>query len=90
MGESDFPIGAELEMDGRKFAIDSVNLLAGSVSLKDITFQNGAGFPIFRSESIYVVKDILDKQRLVGNLLGKEEGREKQEEEQAEAKIFHS
>ncbi|MBR1742804.1 MAG: hypothetical protein IJ733_13240, partial [Lachnospiraceae bacterium] len=84
ISESDFPIGAELEMDGRKFAIDSVNLLAGSVSLKDITFQNGAGFPIFRSESIYVVKDILDKQRLVEDLLGKEKSREKQEEKNGE------
>ena len=34
------PIGMELEIDGRKFVIDSVNYGADEVSLRDVTFQN--------------------------------------------------
>ena len=34
------PIGMELEIDGRKFVIDSVNYGADEVSLRDVTFQS--------------------------------------------------
>lgn len=55
-------IGTELTIDDRKFVIDSVNTDFNKVSLKDITFQNSAGFPIFRSESIDFVKSIIAEQ----------------------------
>lgn len=39
------PIGMELEIDGRKFVIDSVNFGADEVSLRDVTFKTGRAFP---------------------------------------------
>lgn len=50
-------IGAELTLDGRRFAVDEVR--DGRASLRDITFQNGIGFPIFRNESVETVRGIL-------------------------------
>ena len=35
----------------------------GKVSLRDITFQNGAGFPIFRSESTEYVRSFVEEQQ---------------------------
>lgn len=55
-------VGMELKVDDRKFVIDSINTDFDSVSLKDITFQNGTGFPIFRRESIEWLKYVLEKQ----------------------------
>lgn len=55
-------IGKELTIDDRKFVVDSVNDTFNKVSLKDITFQNSTGFPIFRSESIDFVKSIIAEQ----------------------------
>lgn len=46
------PHKSTYEIDGRRFIVDSVNFDFGTVSLRDITFQNTIGFPIFRSESI--------------------------------------
>ena len=50
-------VGAELTLDGRRFAVDEVR--DGRASLRDITFQNGIGFPIFRNESVETVRGIL-------------------------------
>ena len=50
-------IGAELTLDGRRFAVDEVR--DGRASLRDITFQDGTGFPIFRNEPIETVRGIL-------------------------------
>lgn len=55
-------IGTEVTIDDRKFVVDSVNTDFNKVSLKDITFQNSTGFPIFRSESIDFVKGIIAEQ----------------------------
>ena len=55
-------IGTEVTIDDRKFVVDSVNTDFNKVSLKDITFQNSTGFPIFRSESIDFVKGIITEQ----------------------------
>ncbi|MDY3031965.1 MAG: hypothetical protein SOS24_09490, partial [Clostridia bacterium] len=55
-------IGTELIIDDRKFVVDSVNDDFNKVSLKDITFQNNTGFPIFRSENIDFVKSIIAEQ----------------------------
>jgi hypothetical protein len=53
-------IGAELTIDGRRFAVDDINTEFGSVSLRDVTFQNGVGFPIFRTENIGFVLERLN------------------------------
>lgn len=37
-------------------------LVFGNVSLRDISFQNSTGFPIFRSESIEWLKNIIQEQ----------------------------
>ena len=55
-------VGTEITIDDRKFVVDEVNEISGSVSLKDITFQNSTGFPIFRSESVEWLKYMLEKQ----------------------------
>ena len=55
-------IGTELTIDDRKFVVDRVKTDFNKVSLKDITFQNSTGFPIFRSESIDFVKSIIAEQ----------------------------
>ena len=57
------PIGMELEIDGRKFVIDSVNFGADEVSLRDVTFQNRQGFPIFRSEHIAFIHHLWHRSR---------------------------
>lgn len=51
--------GIELTLDERCFVVDSVDEAAGTVSLRDTTFQNGTGFPIFRSEAIETVRRAL-------------------------------
>ena len=53
-------VGKELIIDDRKFIVDSVDDVSGSASLKDITFENGTGFPIFRRESVEFVKAHLE------------------------------
>ena len=55
-------VGTELTIDDRKFIVDSINTDFNSASLRDITFQNSTGFPIFRSESIDFVKSIIAEQ----------------------------
>ena len=56
------PIGMELEIDGRKFVIDSVNFGTDEVSLRDVTFQNRQGFPIFRAEHIAFIRSFIEEQ----------------------------
>ena len=56
------PIGMELEIDGRKFVIDSVNFSTDEVSLRDVTFQNRQGFPIFRAEHIAFIRSFVEEQ----------------------------
>ena len=49
-------IGTRLTMDGRQFEVDSVDDHTQNVSLRDVTFEAGTGFPIFRKESIDYVR----------------------------------
>ncbi len=56
-------IGAELTLDGRRFAVDEVR--DGRVSLRDITFQNETGFPIFRNEPVETVRRLLYPEQTV-------------------------
>ena len=67
------PIGMELEIDGRKFVIDSVNFGADEVSLRDVTFQNRQGFPIFRAEHIAFVRSFVEDQEQAYNPLSMSE-----------------
>ena len=57
------PIGMELEIDGRKFVIDSVNFGADEVSLQDVTFQSHIGYPIFRTEHVAFVRSFVEEQQ---------------------------
>ena len=56
-------IGMELEIDGRKFVIDSVNYGADEVSLRDVTFQSHTGYPIFRAEHVAFVRSFVEEQQ---------------------------
>ena len=52
----DISIGTRLTIDGRQFEVDSVDDHTQNVSLRDVTFEGGTGFPIFRKESIDYVR----------------------------------
>ena len=64
--EKEISVGLELSIDGRRFAIDTIDEETGMVSLRDITFQNGVGFPIFRRESVGFVHRLLEQQKAQG------------------------
>lgn len=49
-------IGTRLTIDGRQFEVDSVDDHTQNVSLRDVTFEGGTGFPIFRKESLEYVR----------------------------------
>jgi len=55
------PIGTRLTIEGRRFVVDSVDFTFGQVSLRDVTFENGTGFPIFRKEPIEYVRSYIDE-----------------------------
>ena len=48
--------GTRLTIDGRQFEVDSVDDHTQNVSLRDVTFEGGTGFPIFRKESLDYVR----------------------------------
>ena len=56
-------VSDQYEIEGRRFAVDSVDTDLETVSLRDITFQNTTGFPIFRSESIEFVRECVEKNK---------------------------
>ncbi len=60
--EKEIAVGLELTIEDRRYAIDSIDAETGTVSLRDITFQKGTGFPIFRKEYLGFVRGILEKQ----------------------------
>jgi N12 class adenine-specific DNA methylase len=49
-------MGDRYEIDGRLFEVDGVDADAETVSLRDVTFEGAAGFPIFRSESFDFIR----------------------------------
>ena len=59
--KKEIAVGVELSIEDRRYAIDSIDEEAGTVSLRDITFQRNTGFPIFRSESIEFVRGVLEQ-----------------------------
>lgn len=54
-------IGTRLTIDGRQFEVDSVDDHTQRVSLRDVTFEAGTGFPIFRTEPISFVRKIVEQ-----------------------------
>ena len=54
-------IGTHLTIDGRQFEVDSVDDHTQNVSLRDVTFEGGTGFPIFRTEPISFVRKIVEQ-----------------------------
>ena len=58
-------IGTRLTIDGRQFEVDSVDDLTQKVSLRDVTFEGGTGFPIFRKESIDYVRAHMEQPDMV-------------------------
>lgn len=61
----DIPIGTRLTIDGRQFEVDSVDDHTQNVSLRDVTFETGTGFPIFRKESIDYVRAHMEQPDMV-------------------------
>ncbi|SFH36989.1 Adenine-specific DNA methylase, N12 class [Desulfotomaculum arcticum] len=61
--EKEIAAGLELSIADHRFAIDTIDEKTGTVSLRDITFQNGVGFPIFRRESVGFVRRALEQQK---------------------------
>ncbi|WP_425323455.1 DEAD/DEAH box helicase family protein [Anaerosolibacter sp.] len=59
--ENKIAVGMELFIEDRQYVIDSINEEAETVSLRDITFEQSTGFPIFRSESIDFIKGVLEQ-----------------------------
>ncbi|MDF1494568.1 SNF2-related protein [Caproiciproducens sp. CPB-2] len=49
-------VGKRYEIDGRQFVVESVDEDAEKIELRDVTFQNSAGFPIFRSEPLDFIR----------------------------------
>ena len=67
--EADVPktediIGKELAIDNRRYIIESVSEISGDVSMRDITFQSSAGFPISRVEKLPRVRAWLKAQNI--------------------------
>lgn len=58
-------IGTCLTIDGRQFEVDSVDDHTQNVSLRDVTFESGTGFPIFRKESIDYVRAHMEQPDIV-------------------------
>ena len=57
--------GTRLTIDGRQFEVDSVDDHTQNVSLRDVTFEGGTGFPIFRKESIDYVRAHMEQPDIV-------------------------
>ena len=50
------------DLDDRRFMVDQVDLGLERVSLRDVTFAEATGFPIFRSEPIWVIRQYLEQE----------------------------
>ena len=55
------PIGTRLTIDGRQYEVDRVEFPIQQVSLRDVTFENGTGFPIIRKETTEYVRSYIDE-----------------------------
>lgn len=55
--------GIEIEIDDKLFEIEKINLESDKVELRDITFNNTVGFPIFRVENIEFIERLVEQQK---------------------------
>lgn len=55
------PIHSQIQIEGRRFEVESVNFEQDKVSLRDVTFQNSTGFPIMRTEPIEFVRSYIEE-----------------------------
>lgn len=55
-------VGKELTMDGHRFVVERVSDVSGDVTLRDVTFEGNAGFPISRVEKVARVRELLQEQ----------------------------
>lgn len=62
-GKEYLPVGMKLNIEDRQFQIDAVDYQTDRVSLRDITFQNETGFPVFRSENTEFVRSFVEEQQ---------------------------
>lgn len=60
--EKEITTGTEFSFENRRYSVDSIDEEAGTASLRDITFQRGTGFPIFRRETLGFVRRALNQQ----------------------------
>ena len=51
-----------VELDDRTFRVESVDLSIDKVELRDVTFANAVGFPIFRVEHFGTMRHLLEQQ----------------------------
>ena len=56
------PGETSFELDDRRFVVDQVDLDSERIRLRDVTFAQATGFPIFRSESIAAIRQYLEKE----------------------------
>ena len=56
-------IGKEIMIDNRRYVIESIGTISGDVFLRDVTFQNGVGFPINRVEKIGYIRSLLAQEQ---------------------------
>jgi adenine-specific DNA methylase/uncharacterized protein YqiB (DUF1249 family) len=56
-------VGMEVDIEGRKFQIESIDYDNNAVSLMDLTFAGQTGYPIFRKESVDFVLDYLPDEK---------------------------
>ena len=61
--EKEITAGTEFSFENRRYSVDSINEKTGTVSLRDITFQRGTGFPIYRRETLGFVLRALNQQK---------------------------
>ena len=54
-------IGREITVDNRRYVIEGVGEISGDVTMRDVTFQNGTGFPTNRVEKIGYVRRLLEQ-----------------------------
>ena len=57
--EALIPGETSFEIDGRSFLVDRVDLEHGTVNFQDTTFVQTVGFPIFRTEPISFVRQVI-------------------------------
>ena len=57
------PLRMKLEQENRIYTIDQVDYAAGRVSLRDDTFGVRTGFPIFRDEPVFIVREWVERQQ---------------------------